>query len=101
MRNQRLGLIAKSCMKSCMCLRCRQVGKAQGRTDKEKGEQDMSAKKNKVNFNICNVHYALITVADDGEVNFGMPVAMPGAVSLSLELNGERQREDGELCPAF
>ena len=49
----------------------------------------MSTKKNKVKFNICNVHYALITVSEEGEVTFGTPVTMPGAVSLSLEPNGE------------
>ena len=49
----------------------------------------MATKKNKVKFNICNVHYALITVSEEGEVTFGTPAAMPGAVSLSLEPNGE------------
>lgn len=44
---------------------------------------------NKVKFNICNVHYALIATDDEGNVTFGTPVAMPGAVSLSLDPNGE------------
>ena len=36
-------------------------------------------KKNKVKFNICNVHYALQTIGDNGDVSFGTPVPMPGA----------------------
>lgn len=44
---------------------------------------------NKVKFNICNVHYAPVSAGEDGADAFGTPVAMPGAVSLSMEPNGE------------
>ena len=42
---------------------------------------------NKVKFNICNVHYAPITIGTDGQ-SFATPVAMP-ARCLSLDPNGE------------
>ena len=44
---------------------------------------------NKVKFNICNCHYALQKVQENGEMAFENPVAMPGAVSIALDPNGE------------
>jgi phi13 family phage major tail protein len=45
--------------------------------------------KNKVKFNICNVHYAKQNIDEDGNVSYEVPVAMPGAVSLAMDPNGE------------
>ena len=49
----------------------------------------MANKKNKVKFNICNVHYAKLSIDDNGNVSYDTPVPMPGVVSLSLDPNGE------------
>ena len=59
----------------------------------------MSQKKNKVKFGLNKVHYAKITgwSADDVPT-FAPPVRIPGAVSLSMDVNGENEGFYADNC---
>lgn len=47
----------------------------------------------KVQFGLCNVHIAPITYGDDGNgtptITYGTPFALPGAVNLTLDAEGD------------
>ena len=48
--------------------------------------------KNKVEFGLRNVHYAVITEGDDGAITYGTPKRIPGAVSLTMDKSGDMVR---------
>ena len=43
---------------------------------------------NKVVFGLRNAHYSIITEGEGGEITYGVPVALKGAVEISFRPKG-------------